>query len=473
MASKMNSMTKLPMNVGSIHFVGIGGIGMSGIAEVLLNLNYQIQGSDLKKSPITERLENLGIKIFYKHGVDNLKNASVVVISSAVKESNPELVAARNSGLPIVKRSEMLAELMRLNSNIAIAGTHGKTTTTTLVATLLDGGGLDPTVINGGIIHAYGSNARLGGGDWMVVEADESDGTFNRLPATLAVVTNIDPEHLDHWGNFEMLRKGFFDFISNIPFYGAAFCCTDHPEVQALVGKVTDRRIVTYGFNAQADIRATNVSYMDGNSYFDVTIRKQNLKLDRLSLPMPGKHNISNALAAIAIACHLEIDYKLIRSALSEFKGVNRRFTQVAEINGIKIIDDYGHHPVEISAVLNAARQTSNGKVFAIHQPHRYTRLNSLFEDFCSCFNEADFVGIMEVYSAGEDPIEGASRSDLVKGLVRHGHRNVFSIDTEDDLETLIRRQATSGDIVVCLGAGTISVWANNLPAKLSDLENL
>jgi len=342
-----------------------------------------------------------------------------------------------------------------------------------LVATLLDGGGLDPTVINGGIIHAYGSNARLGGGDWMVVEADESDGTFNRLPATLAVVTNIDPEHLDHWGSFEMLRKGFFDFISNIPFYGAAFCCTDHPEVQALVGKVTDRRIVTYGFNAQADIRATNVSYMDGNSYFDVTIRKQNLKLDRLSLPMPGKHNISNALAAIAIACHLEIDYKLIRSALSEFKGVNRRFTQVAEINGIKIIDDYGHHPVEISAVLNAARQTSNGKVFAIHQPHRYTRLNSLFEDFCSCFNEADFVGIMEVYSAGEDPIEGASRSDLVKGLVRHGHRNVFSIDTEDDLETLIRRQATSGDIVVCLGAGTISVWANNLPTKLSDLENL
>ena len=469
----MNSMTKLPVNVGSIHFVGIGGIGMSGIAEVLLNLNYQIQGSDLKKSSITERLENLGIKIFYKHAVDNLKNASVVVISSAVKESNPELVAARNSGLPIVKRSEMLAELMRLNSNIAIAGTHGKTTTTTLVATLLDGGGLDPTVINGGIIHAYGSNARLGGGDWMVVEADESDGTFNRLPATLAVVTNIDPEHLDHWGNFEMLRKGFFDFISNIPFYGAAFCCTDHPEVQALVGKVTDRRIVTYGFNAQADIRATNVSYMDGNSYFDVTIRKQNLKLDRLSLPMPGKHNISNALAAIAIACHLEIDYKLIRSALSEFKGVNRRFTQVAEINGIKIIDDYGHHPVEISAVLNAARQTSNGKVFAIHQPHRYTRLNSLFEDFCSCFNEADFVGIMEVYSAGEDPIEGASRSDLVKGLVRHGHRNVFSIDTEDDLETLIRRQATSGDIIVCLGAGTISVWANNLPTKLSDLENL
>jgi len=447
---------------------------MSALARYFLHLGYQVRGSDISENENTRLLQQQGAEIFYSHERKNvLDDTEILIYSSAVPTNNVEIQEAKRLRIPKYFYNEYLAKLMRLNSNIAIAGTHGKTTTTTLVATLLDGGGLDPTVINGGIIHAYGSNARLGGGDWMVVEADESDGTFNRLPATLAVVTNIDPEHLDHWGSFEMLRKGFFDFISNIPFYGAAFCCTDHPEVQALVGKVTDRRIVTYGFNAQADIRATNVSYMDGNSYFDVTIRKQNLKLDRLSLPMPGKHNISNALAAIAIACHLEIDYKLIRSALSEFKGVNRRFTQVAEINGIKIIDDYGHHPVEISAVLNAARQTSNGKVFAIHQPHRYTRLNSLFEDFCSCFNEADFVGIMEVYSAGEDPIEGASRSDLVKGLVRHGHRNVFSIDTEDDLETLIRRQATSGDIIVCLGAGTISVWANNLPTKLSDLENL
>ena len=466
----MNSLTKLPINIGAIHFVGIGGIGMSGIAEVLLNLNYQVQGSDIKKSAITERLEKLGINIFYEHDALNLKKASVVVISTAVKETNPELVEARNMDLPIVKRSEMLAELMRLNSNIAIAGTHGKTTTTTLVATLLDGGGLDPTVINGGIIHAYGSNARLGKGDWMVVEADESDGTFNRLPATLAVVTNIDPEHLDHWGNFEMLRKGFFDFVSNIPFYGVAFCCTDHPEVQALVGKVSDRRIITYGFNTQADVRAVNVNFIDGVSYFDVSLRKENITLERLSLPMPGNHNISNSLAAVAIARHLDIDVKSIKKSLSLFKGVNRRFTQVAEVNGIKIIDDYGHHPVEISAVLNAARQTATGKVFAIHQPHRYTRLNSLFEDFCSCFNEADFVGIMEVYSAGEAPIDGASSSDLVNGLVRHGHRNVFSIENEDDLETLIRRQATSGDIVICLGAGTISVWANNLSARLSNL---
>ena len=412
----MNSLTKLPINIGAIHFVGIGGIGMSGIAEVLLNLNYQVQGSDIKKSAITERLEKLGINIFYEHDALNLKKAAVVVISTAVKETNPELVEARNTGLPIVKRSEMLAELMRLNSNIAIAGTHGKTTTTTLVATLLDGGGLDPTVINGGIIHAYGSNARLGKGDWMVVEADESDGTFNRLPATLAVVTNIDPEHLDHWGNFEMLRKGFFDFVSNIPFYGVAFCCTDHPEVQALVGKVSDRRIITYGFNAQADVRAVNVNFIDGVSYFDVSLRKENITLERLSLPMPGNHNISNSLAAVAIARHLDIDVKSIKKSLSLFKGVNRRFTQVAEVNGIKIIDDYGHHPVEISAVLNAARQTATGKVFAIHQPHRYTRLNSLFEDFCSCFNEADFVGIMEVYSAGEAPIDGASSSDLVNG---------------------------------------------------------
>ena len=466
----MNSLTKLPINIDAIHFVGIGGIGMSGIAEVLLNLNYKVQGSDIKKSPITERLEKLGLKIFYKHDASNLKKAAVVVISTAVSESNPELVEARNKGIPIVKRSEMLAELMRLNSNIAIAGTHGKTTTTTLVATLLDGGGLDPTVINGGIIHAYGSNARLGQGDWMVVEADESDGTFNRLPATLAVVTNIDPEHLDHWGDFEMLRKGFFDFVSNIPFYGAAFCCTDHPEVQALVGKVTDRRIITYGFNAQADVRAVNITFKDGVSYFDVHLQKENIILECLSLPMPGNHNVSNSLAAIAIARHLQIDYKSIKKSLSLFKGVNRRFTQVAELNGIKIIDDYAHHPVEISAVLRAARQTATGKVFAIHQPHRYTRLNSLFEDFCSCFNEADFVGVMEVYSAGETPINGASRSDLVNGLVRHGHRNVFSIDNEENLEILIKRQVKSGDIIVFLGAGTISVWANNLPSRLSDL---
>ena len=465
----MNSLTKLPINIGAIHFVGIGGIGMSGIAEVLLNLNYTVQGSDIKKSPITERLEKLGVNIFYEHDASNLKKATVVVISTAVSDSNPELIVARNKGIPIVKRSEMLAELMRLNSNIAIAGTHGKTTTTTLVATLLDGGELDPTVINGGVIHAYGSNARLGQGDWMVVEADESDGTFNRLPATLAVVTNMDPEHLDHWGDFEMLRKAFLDFVSNIPFYGVAFCCTDHPEVQALVGKVTDRRIITYGFNAQADVRAVNVTFVDGISYFDVLLQKENITLDRLSLPMPGNHNVSNSLAAIAIARHLDIKEDSIKKSLSQFKGVNRRFTQVAELNGIKIIDDYGHHPVEISAVLSAARQTAKGKVFAIHQPHRYTRLNSLFEDFCSCFNEADFVGIMQVYSAGEAPIDGASRSDLVKGLVRHGHRNVFSVDNEDDLETLIRQQAKSGDIIVFLGAGTITVWANNLPHRLRD----
>ena len=466
----MNSLTKLPINIGAIHFVGIGGIGMSGIAEVLLNLNYKVQGSDIKKSPITERLEKLGINIFYEHHASNLNKAAVVVISTAVSESNPELIGARNKGIPIVKRSEMLAELMRLNSNIAIAGTHGKTTTTTLVATLLDGGELDPTVINGGIIHAYGSNARLGQGDWMVVEADESDGTFNRLPATLAVVTNIDPEHLDHWGDFEMLRKAFLDFVSNIPFYGVAFCCTDHPEVQALVGKVTDRRIITYGFNAQADVRAVNVTFMDGISYFDVLLQKENITLDRLSLPMPGNHNVSNSLAAIAIARHLDINEKSIKKSLSLFKGVNRRFTQVAELNGMKIIDDYGHHPVEISAVLRAARQTATGKVFAIHQPHRYTRLKSLFHDFCSCFNEADFVGILEVYSAGEAPLDGASRADLVNGLVRHGHRNVFSVDDEDELEALIREQARSGDIIVFLGAGTISVWANNLPFRLNDL---
>ena len=463
----MNAATKLPMELGPIHFVGIGGIGMSGIAEVLMNLGYRVQGSDAKASKITERLVELGAKFFEGQRAANLGDAAVVVISSAIKPGNPELEEARRRGLPVVRRAEMLAELMRLRSNIAVAGTHGKTTTTTMVATLLDKGGFDPTVINGGVIHAYGSNARAGTGEWMVVEADESDGSFNRLPATIAIVTNIDPEHMEHWGTFDALRKGFHDFVSNIPFYGLAVCCTDHPEVQALVGRVTDRRIVTFGFNAQADVRAVNLTYVDGVAHFDVELQGEGAVIKGMTLPMPGDHNVSNALAAIAVARHLGMKRDEIREALAGFAGVNRRFTRVGVVGGVTIIDDYGHHPVEIAAVLRAARQATKGRIIAIHQPHRYTRLASLFDDFCTCFNEADVVAIADVYSAGEDPIAGASRADLVAGLIAHGHRHARALLGEEDLERLVRDEARPGDMVVCLGAGTISGWANALPARL------
>jgi UDP-N-acetylmuramate--alanine ligase len=365
----------------------------------------------------------------------------------------------------------MLAELMRLKSNIAVAGTHGKTTTTTMVAALLDQGGIDPTVINGGIIHAYGSNARVGASDWMVVEADESDGTFNRLPATIAIVTNIDPEHMEHWGDFDTLRQGFLDFVSNIPFYGLAVCCTDHPEVQALVGKITDRRVVTFGFNAQADVRAINLTYKAGVAHFDIALQAEDVVIEDCSLPMPGDHNVSNALSAVAVARHLGMSGDDIRQALGNFAGVNRRFTKVGEVEGVTIIDDYGHHPVEIAAVLKAARQatahTEGARVIAVHQPHRYSRLHSLFDDFCACFNDADVVGIAEVFSAGEEVIEGATRDDLVAGLIRHGHRHARAVTSEQDLLRLVREQARPGDMVVCLGAGTISTWANNLPNLL------
>ena len=463
----MNAATKLPLDIGPIHFVGIGGIGMSGIAEVLVNHGYSVQGSDLKASKITDRLEKLGARIFVGQQAENLEGAEVVVISSAIKRGNPELDEARRRGLPVVRRAEMLAELMRLKSNVAIAGTHGKTTTTTMVATLLDAGNFDPTVVNGGIIHAYGSNARMGQGEWMVVEADESDGTFNRLPATIAIVTNIDPEHMEHWHSIENLRDGFYQFVSNIPFYGLAVCCTDHPEVQALVGRITDRRVRTFGFNAQADVRAINLTYENGVAHFDIALQSEDMVIEGCTLPMPGDHNVSNALAAVAVARHLGMKGEEIRKALAAFGGVNRRFTKVGEVNGVTIIDDYGHHPVEIAAVLKAARQATKGRVIAVHQPHRYTRLSSLFEDFCNCFNEADVVAIAEVYAAGEDPIPGASRDDLVAGLIRHGHRHARAILSEDDLERLVREQARPGDMVVCLGAGTISAWANGLPERL------
>jgi UDP-N-acetylmuramate--alanine ligase len=463
--------TKLPLELGPIHFVGMGGIGMSGIAEVLITLGYRVQGSDAKASKITDRLVALGAQFFVGQRAENIGTAAVVVISSAIKAGNPELEEARKRKLPVVRRAEMLAELMRLRSNVAVAGTHGKTTTTTMVATLLDKGGFDPTVINGGVIHAYGSNARAGAGEWMVVEADESDGSFNRLPATIAIITNIDPEHMEHWGSFDALRKGFYDFASNIPFYGLAVCCTDHPEVQALVGRLTDRRVVTFGFNAQADVRAVNLTYRAGVAHFDIALQSEGTVIEGCTLPMPGDHNVSNALSAVAVARHLGMKRSEIRAALAGFAGVGRRFTRVAEVGGVTIIDDYGHHPVEIAAVLRAARQAlagTGGRVIAVHQPHRYSRLHSLFEEFCTCFNEADSVAIADVYAAGEDPIEGAGQGDLVAGLIAHGHRDASALQGEDDLARLFTEKTRAGDMFVCLGAGSISAWVNALPAKLA-----
>ena len=462
----MKKISAVPLDIGAIHFVGIGGIGMSGIAEVMLNLGYTVQGSDLRESPIVERLRALGATVKIGQREENLGDARVIVISSAIKPGNPELDAAHARALPVVRRAEMLAELMRLNWNIAVAGTHGKTTTTSIVAALLDAGGEDPTVINGGIIQAYGSNARMGQGRWMVVEADESDGTFVKLPATVAIVTNIDPEHMDHYGSVEALFDGFEAFASNIPFYGALVACIDHPGVQTLIGRVTDRRVVTYGFSRQADIRAENVTYADGGMQFDMVLRNGE-RHDALRLPMPGEHNVLNALAAIGAARELGLDFEAIRNGLAAFNGVKRRFTRVGEWNGATLIDDYGHHPVEIAAVLKAARSATEGNVIAIHQPHRYSRLQDLFEDFCACFNDADTVAITDVYAAGEDPIEGVSRDALVGGLRAHGHRSAHAISGEGGLADFVANHAKPGDIVVCLGAGTISAWANTLQSAL------
>ncbi|WP_296999918.1 MULTISPECIES: UDP-N-acetylmuramate--L-alanine ligase [unclassified Thalassospira] len=469
-------MNTLPLNIGTIHFVGIGGIGMSGIAEILNNLGYSVQGSDISDNANVQRLRALGIKVFVGHKEENVEDAKVVVISTAVKPTNPEVVAARAAMIPVVRRAEMLAELMRLKAAIAIGGTHGKTTTTSLVATMLDAAGLDPTVINGGIINSYGTNARLGEGDWMVVEADESDGTFVKVPSTISVVTNIDPEHLDHWKDFDQLREAFKNFVQNIPFYGFAVLCIDHPEVQALIGRVTDRRIFTFGFSPQADVRAVNVRTNIGDSVFDVVIRERVDSEERVikdvRLPMVGDHNVSNSLAAITVALELGIPDEKIVSAFDGFTGVKRRFTKTGEVDGVTIIDDYGHHPVEIKAVLKAARQATQNNVIAVVQPHRYSRLHDLFEDFCTCFNDADNVIVADVFEAGESPIEGASRDALVEGLRNRGHRHVSALEGPEKLAEVIKSEAKPGDLVVCLGAGSISAWANALPAQLEAIKN-
>jgi len=466
---------KLPQDIGPIHFVGIGGIGMSGIAEVLKNLGYTVRGSDVADSANVKRLRDKGIAVTVGHAAKNVEGAHVLVVSSAIKRDNPELAAARAARLPVVRRAEMLAELMRLKQCVAVAGTHGKTTTTSMVAALLDAGNFDPTVINGGIINAYGTNARLGAGDWMVVEADESDGTFLKLPADVAIVTNVDAEHLDHFQTFEAVQEAFVSFVENVPFYGFAVMCTDHPVVHSLVGRIEDRRIITYGENPQADVRLVELDHVDGRSRFSVLFRDRwgdtVHEIRALTLPMPGRHNALNATASVAVAHKLGIADAQIVRALEGFGGVKRRFTRTGEWNGVTVFDDYGHHPVEIAAVLRAARESTNGQVIAVMQPHRYTRLHHLFEQFSTCFNDADVVIIADVYPAGEAPIPGADRESLVTAIRARGHRQVISLDGPLELARRVKDLVRRGDYVVCLGAGNITQWAYALPAELAALD--
>jgi UDP-N-acetylmuramate--alanine ligase len=459
-------MKGVAIDIGTIHFVGIGGIGMSGIAEVMHILGYKVQGSDIADNYVVEGLRKAGIEVTIGQSADNLGDAAVVVISTAIKKDNPEVEAAYARRIPVVRRAEMLAELMRLKSTVAVAGTHGKTTTTSMIATLLDAGGIDPTVINGGIINAYGSNARLGSSDWMVVEADESDGSFLRLDGTLAVVTNIDPEHLDHYGSFEKVKDAFVEFVENVPFYGAALLCVDHPEVQSIIPRLRDRRVVTYGFAAPADVRGENVTPVPGGNRFDVAIRDRAgavRSISGIELPMPGRHNVQNALAAIGVAAELGIADEAIARGFEKFSGVKRRFTKVGEVEGVTIIDDYGHHPVEIKAVLSAAREGAEGRVIAVVQPHRYTRLRDLMEEFQGAFNDADIVMVAPVYAAGEEPIEGVDNAALVEGLKQRGHRAVCTVDSAKEAARQLRDIAARGDMVICLGAGDITKWAAGL----------
>jgi UDP-N-acetylmuramate--alanine ligase len=453
-------------DVGTIHFVGIGGIGMSGIAEVMHQLGYKVQGSDIAEGYVVEKLRKEGIPVSIGHAAENIGDAAVVVCSSAINRGNPEIEAAAAKRLPIVRRAEMLAELMRMQKTIAVAGTHGKTTTTSMIAAMLDAGGLDPTVINGGIINRYGSNARLGKSDWMVVEADESDGSFLRLDGTIAVVTNIDPEHLEHYGSFERVKDSFVEFIENVPFYGLAVLCVDHPEVQNILSRIRDRRVVTYGFSALADLRADNVTAVPGGSRFDAIVLERDgsrRTIEGIEMPMPGRHNVQNALAAIATAIELGMDDKTIVTGFERFDGVKRRFTRVGEANGAMIIDDYAHHPVEIRAVLSAAREGAEGRVIAVMQPHRYTRLEALMEDFQNAFNDADVVFVAPVYPAGEEPIEGVDSEALVEGLRAHGHRMARTVGSLDELCENLRDLAAEGDMIICMGAGDITKWAGAL----------
>ncbi|OIN86352.1 MAG: UDP-N-acetylmuramate--L-alanine ligase [Alphaproteobacteria bacterium CG1_02_46_17] len=477
-------MRHIPPEIGTLHFIGIGGIGMSGIAEALAILGYEVQGSDLSENYNTKRLRKQNIQVMIGHDAANLKLqdgnfVGAVVVSSAIKQDNPELMLARELKIPVVPRAEMLAELMRLKWTVTIAGTHGKTTTTSLVGAMLEAGDIDPTVINGGIVNSYGTNARLGQGDWMVVEADESDGSFTRLPATMAIITNIDSEHMEHYGSFENVRAAYLRYLGQIPFYGCAVLCLDHPVVQGLIPELSNRAVVTYGFNKQADVRAENIRSNALGSTFDVVIAghlcadEQSREIRDIFLPMMGQHNVQNACAAIVVACRLKIDDAAIKRALGGFEGVKRRFTRTGVTNGILIVDDYGHHPVEISAVLKAGRQAvaeNEGRIIAVVQPHRYSRLHDLFEDFCTCFDEADTVIVADVYAAGEKPIDGITKEKLVEGIKAHGHRHVVALEQPEELATMVSKIAHPGDVVICLGAGNITYWAQDLPQQLDEL---
>ena len=456
--------TRLPLNLGPIHFIGIGGIGMSGIAEILVNLGYSVQGSDIKKTHITERLSTLSVKIFYDHDKENVSNCSVVVISSAIKKENIELSFAKQLGIPIVSRAEMLAELMRMKLNIVVAGSHGKTTTTSLVASIAEAGNLDPTVINGGVIKAYGSNARLGEGDWMVVEADESDGSFNKLPVTIAIVTNIDKEHLDYYGSFPNLKQAFERFISSVPFYGIAICCIDDKNVAKVISHVKDRKIITYGFSENADITIRNISVDEKGTRFDLDDKITNIYLRDFHLPMIGQHNALNACAAILAASNLSIPLKFIKDALGKFEGVARRFTRIGFFNGATIIDDYAHHPAEIKAVISAAKEIATRRIIVVHQPHRFSRLKSLFTDFSKCFRDADIVGITPVFAAGEPQISGFDSKTLINSVTRSGMQKVEYVENEASFSRFLRNNCNKGDIFLTLGAGSITSWVNNLP---------
>ncbi len=462
-----------PFDLGPVHFIGIGGIGMSGIAEIMLRRGYTVQGSDARASANTERLQSLGATVFIGHAAEHVAGASAIVHSSAIRPENAEMVAGRAARIPLVRRAEMLAELMRLRFSVAVGGTHGKTTTTSMIAAVLDAGGMDPTVVNGGIINAYGANAKVGEGEWIVVEADESDGTFLKLHSTVAVVTNIDPEHLDHHGDFAGLKRAFAEFVRNIPFYGFAAVCVDDPDVQEMISEIENRRLIPYGLNPQAEVRAVDVTMGPAGAAFTVRITDSkggHADVEGVTIPMAGTHNVLNALAAFAVGRELGIAPERIKTGLAQFGGVRRRFTTTGVVGGVRVIDDYGHHPTEISSVLAAARAITEGRVIAVVQPHRYTRLRDLFQEFCVCFNDADAVIVADVYPAGEAPIEGFDRDSLAEGVRRHGHRQVTTLSGPDALAEMIAREAVSGDLVVFLGAGDLTAWAHALPAQLEAL---
>lgn len=477
-------MRVFPSSFGALHFIGIGGIGMSGVAELLHNLGYQVQGSDQADSANVRRLAEQGIRTFIGHDETHIYDdkgvpVSGIVINALVPENNPEVIKAKELKIPLINRSELLAELMRVKFSIGIAGTHGKTTTTSIVGALLEDGGFDPTVINGGIVNAYGTNTRIGKGDWLVAEADEAYGTFLKLNPTVAVVTNIDPEHLDYYKTFDNVRAAFKRYIEATPFYGFAVLCLDHPEVQKLAATIQGNHILTYGTNPQAMVQAQNIRMTPSGSYFDIringTLSPEGRMITNMHMPMPGQHNVLNALAGIAVALQMGMEEETIRQSLAKFSGVKRRFTKTGEVNNITVIDDYGHHPVEIAAVLKAARATvadHNGRVIAVFQPHRYSRVHDLFDDFCTCFNDADTAIIADVYAAGETPIKGAEKEDIVEGLIHAGHKNAMILRDEKELPDIIHHLAKPGDIVMCVGAGSITKWAQSLPEELQQRVN-